>query len=136
MPTLRRILKYTPAVVMGLLVVAWVVSPFVGFALGRNGANRFVLEVSGGDVWFYPWSTNHVIGGTNYMWFTPPHPTYSARFQSPTWFIIGFPLPFLLTLMVPISIGSFTCFRFRLWHYLAYTALVAVELAFYLRWQA
>jgi len=26
-------------------------------------------------------------------------------------------------------------FRFRLWHYLAYTALIAVELAYYLRWQ-
>jgi hypothetical protein len=30
MPTLRRILKYTPAVVMGLLVVAWVVNDFRG----------------------------------------------------------------------------------------------------------
>jgi hypothetical protein len=31
--------------------------------------------------------------------------------------------------------GSRFFSRFRLWHYLAYTALVAVELAYYLRWQ-
>jgi len=33
MPTLRRILKYTPVWVLGLLVVAWVVSLFVTVAI-------------------------------------------------------------------------------------------------------
>jgi hypothetical protein len=36
MPTLRFILKYTPAVVMGLLVVAWVVSVFTNFGMSFN----------------------------------------------------------------------------------------------------
>ena len=44
-------------------------------------------------------------------------------------------MPFLLlmSLVLPLAIGPFIAFRFRLWHYLAYTATVAVELAYYLR---
>ena len=45
------------------------------------------------------------------------------------------PFPLLITAMIPLAIGPFLCFRFRLWQYLAYMALVAVELAYYLRWQ-
>ena len=40
-----------------------------------------------------------------------------------------------VAVMLLLAIGPFLSFRFRLWHYLAYTALVAVELAYYLRWQ-
>ena len=46
-----------------------------------------------------------------------------------------FPIPLLCTLILPLAAGPFLSFRFRLWQYLAYTALVAVELAYYLRWQ-
>jgi len=35
--------------------------------------------------------------------------------------------------LFPLAIGPFV--SYRLWHYLAYTALAAVELAYYLRWQ-
>lgn len=45
------------------------------------------------------------------------------------------PIPALLTVLLPFAIGPFIAFRFRLWHYLVYTTLVAVELAYYLRWQ-
>jgi len=45
------------------------------------------------------------------------------------------PVPFLITILLPLAIGPFISFRFRLWHYLAYTALVAVQLAYYSRWQ-
>jgi len=43
------------------------------------------------------------------------------------------PLFRLLIAVLPVGFKPF--FRFRLWHYLAYTALVAVELAYYSRWQ-
>jgi hypothetical protein len=44
-------------------------------------------------------------------------------------------LPFLLllTLLLPPAVGPFTHFRFPLWSYFAYTALLAAELAYYLR---
>jgi hypothetical protein len=44
------------------------------------------------------------------------------------------PIPWLITAVLPFAVGPFISFRFRLWHYLAYTTLVAVELAYYLRW--
>jgi hypothetical protein len=53
----------------------------------------------------------------------------------PVAFAIAVPLISLMTAILPLALGNFTGFRFRLWHYLAYTALVAVELAYYLRWQ-
>lgn len=43
------------------------------------------------------------------------------------------PIPVLLTLVSPIAVGCLTRFRFPLWSYFAWTALVAAELAYYLR---
>jgi hypothetical protein len=36
---------------------------------------------------------------------------------------------------IPLAIGPFLAFRFRLWHYLVYTTLAGLELAYYLRQQ-
>jgi hypothetical protein len=38
-----------------------------------------------------------------------------------------------MTLLTPFAIGSLTRFRFPLWSYFAWTALVAAELTYYLR---
>ena len=46
---------------------------------------------------------------------------------------IEVPIILLLTAMIPIMYGSFSQFRFRLWHFFAFTAVVAIELAFFLR---
>jgi hypothetical protein len=43
------------------------------------------------------------------------------------------PIPFIFTLIAPLSVSTFTHFRFPLWSYFAWTALVAAELAYYLR---
>jgi len=138
--TLRRILKYTPAVVLGLLVVAWVVSWFRAMAV--------VIPLVG-----TPW-TIHIGCVTSMLFFGLPEKegltaSFSWGYTFPLSletvlgaFISGrreaysaFPIPFLITLLFPLAVGPFLSFRFRLWHYLAYTALVAVELAYYLRWQ-
>jgi hypothetical protein len=57
--------------------------------------------------------------------------------KDPFYSCIQIRLPFACvgTALLPLAIGPFLSFRFRIWHYLAYTALVAVELAYYLRWQ-
>jgi hypothetical protein len=43
------------------------------------------------------------------------------------------PIPVMLTLVIPLSVAPFTRFRFPLWSYFAWTALLAAELAYYLR---
>jgi len=93
MPTLRRILKYTPAVVLGLLVVAWSVGLFYSVLVPVEPTGRLSVETA-------------------------------RSFVSATYKFDG-----------GMAIGPFLSFRFLLWHYLAYRALVAVELAYYLRWQ-
>lgn len=54
---------------------------------------------------------------------------YKNEFGSNWHFEIPFSIP--LTALLPFTVGAFTSFRFRLWHYLAYTALIAAELAYY-----
>jgi hypothetical protein len=43
------------------------------------------------------------------------------------------PIVFAITLLLPFAVAPFTRFRFPLWSYFAWTALVAAELAYYLR---
>ena len=46
--------------------------------------------------------------------------------------VVG-PEPFCNQTAEPLAIGPFNRFRFPLWSWFAFTALVAVELAYYLR---
>jgi hypothetical protein len=48
-------------------------------------------------------------------------------------FLVACPTSLLLTLSLPLGMSHFTHFRFPLWSYFAWTALVAAELAYYLR---
>jgi hypothetical protein len=143
MPTLHRILKYTPAVVLGLLVVAWVVSWFCQFGIIK-GAGRFPRF----QVTFVGGSLHTVIGDTfieprvfliapRYWDFELRNLIGSLRFddRTPVHVAVEIPMGVILTALTPLALSPFLSFRFRLWHYLAYSALVAVELAYYLRWQ-
>jgi hypothetical protein len=141
MPALRRFLKYTPAVVLGLLVVAWVASWFlfwgVGILAGRfsvsavnstvqiicSGAHE--TELTGVIVQRKPirWTARVILGHIDYV------------HRWPGFVSLYLPSPLLIMVFLPFAAGPFVSFRFRLWHYLVYTALVAVELAYYLRWQ-
>jgi hypothetical protein len=142
--TLCRIVKYAPAVVMVLLVVVWLVSAFQTLQVWvdygectymlENGPGHFRLYLSRNgfpsepslDVSLFKnqfFLEESVLGFLG--WGALPHDGYD----------LNLPYALLMTAILPLAIGSITSFRFRLWHYLAYTALVAVELAYYLRWQ-
>jgi hypothetical protein len=133
MSTFRRILKYTPAVVLGLLVVAWVVSWFgIPRVTIEIGGSLYCLELELGSLAARPSDSN-----VGFYW-SP----YGGVFPDPgsAWFSadegeyrLGLPIPLINALALALAIGPFISFRFRLWHYLAYTALVALELAYYLR---
>jgi hypothetical protein len=103
MPTLRRILKYTPATLAVVLLVTWLVNLRIEAQAEAEVGSKHLKR---------------------------PIPLYYSR-----QFGVGVPIIVAVTAMLPLAIGPFLSFRFRLWHYLAYTALVAVELAYYLRWQ-
>jgi len=45
----------------------------------------------------------------------------------------GCPHVILMTAVLPLAIGAISSFRFRLWQYFVYMAIIAAELAFYLR---
>jgi hypothetical protein len=147
MPILRRILKFTPAVVLGLLVMAWVASVFTNFGMSSNLPRSGTLSAGaahstfhliltssrirmslffGGESW-WNMELSSLLGSLAVTW---PRGTIKGAF-----FELQFPAPLLLSLILPIAIAPFISFRFRLRHYLAYTALIAVELAYYLRWQ-
>ena len=153
---LRRILKYTPAAVLGLLVVAWLAG-----LLGRlsvtysrpsgsyvtlesasatlelvhrrsaSGLSGLSLEPSSGVRWkrFERSSGTRPWGGTF-------HANRLADCFGGVSTLVHVPAPVVATALLPLAFGALSSFRFRLWHYLAFTALVAVELAYYLRWQS
>gem|GEM_PF-534857 len=142
---LPRILKYTPAVVLGLLVVMWVMSWFVGIgyatvlrgrlfaggiADGTVGGSTFNLRrmgvQTGWRITKYEGEPSGFLGRLDYHPATRGIPDHKG---------VELPIPLLLSLLLPLAIGPFLSFRFNLWHYVAYTTLVAVELAYYLRWQ-
>jgi len=147
MASLRRILKYTPAVVLGLLVVVWAVSLIVRFgSVKRLFGYQFGWAVGYGTIsggiqaidptfpegWVYypslPLTSIGQVAGILQVYTSLPNDSgwcYSANI----------PIPMLVTVIAPLAIGPLLSFRFRLWHYLAYTVLVAVEFAYYLQWQ-
>jgi len=48
----------------------------------------------------------------------------------------GFVLTFvpMVTLLLPFLVGVGNSFRYSLWHYLAFTAIIALELTFFMWW--
>jgi hypothetical protein len=151
MPTLRRILKYTPVVMMGLLMVLWVVSLTapVGLRIRYPNVGTFRCVASHANVCAtfsdnLSWYGSAGVGVEREPLSLRPYSYCLGSFKYQRLLsadsgldihIVWLPILFSITLILPLAIGPFTRFRFRLWHYLACTALVAVELAYYLRWQ-
>jgi hypothetical protein len=148
------ILKYLPAVLCGLLVAAWVGSWFSGWGFMAN-LPSYLIGSGFCEVAFETSSVNgYALFGPEYEssqdWI-PYSVTYrrasnvndflGSRFYLTRNRVLcpniaiefGFPIPLILTMLLPFSIAPFTRFRFPLWSYFAWTALVAAELAYYLR---
>ena len=141
MPTLRRILKYTPAVVMGPLMVAWIASLLVfascGIAMYGDGeypCQTYACIERGTPTLGYTYNVRP--SWINCAW--RPNFEILRRFEFdmvPRWIEVHIAILPLTPAILTLAIGPSISFCFRLWHYLAYTALVAIELAYYLRWQ-
>ena len=147
MPTRRRILKYTPAVVMALLTAAWVVSCFAMFGCcldvsqrDSRGNQYQQLQVTfhRGSASVGQLASKRQLPPIFFERRTAPSSLADtlgvfAADRPPLFRHALVPIAMLLAGLLPLAVGPFVSFRFRLWHYLAYTALVALELAFYLR---
>jgi hypothetical protein len=135
------ILKYVPAVLCGLLGVGWVVSA-AGGVTARFDPDLDTMLATGlsDDCFWILYRRPHAF----------PFWLNGYSFQKPRklrlecsdkedlkhrrdWFYVSVPIPGILIALSPISIGCLTRFRFPLWSYFAWTALVAAELAYYLR---
>jgi hypothetical protein len=140
---------YLPLLMMGLLVVLWVVSEFLflGIALHAKlpvpGDAQTISWVTYGNVSIshYPAKTAYEVKRFYARPYGRPPQNWSnltGRFifdNRDGYLNIHIPIACLLTGLLPFAFGPFIAYRFRLWHYLGYTALIAVELAYYLRWQ-
>jgi hypothetical protein len=136
---MKAIARNPAAVLILCFSLAWAVSCVVG--------SRFFLPVLGRWIWLdvsRGYVAVTVKEGPGYWGVTydlyPPEimdagfmGTYWVDAKWPTYACI-IPLAWLITLMVPFAVGSAISYRFRIWHYLAFTLLVAVELAYYVYW--
>jgi hypothetical protein len=123
---------------MGLLVVVWVASAVRVWMFHPPANPTLIVALSAGRLCI----SVHPGANSNQDWFSHGQ-FYKLNLRNTLgWIELHFkqvtevfvPIPLLITALLPLAIGPFISFRFRLWHYLAYTALVAVELAYYLRW--
>ena len=133
------ILKFVPAVLCGLLLVAWAVSMDREFgAIWQAGRGH--LGIACDYATLHLWNDTQITLSTRLFSgrHHPDFPSRSARWSGrwsthagPPRSLVCIPLPLLLTLLAPVAAGVFM--RFPLWSYFAWTAIVAAELAYYLR---
>jgi hypothetical protein len=134
-------MKYLPAVLCGLLVVAWVVSHVLRINLAREENARIGVDLRPGrlDLW---WGDCPAFTGVSLESYDEYGRTEAGNllgelsyFCIPErpWEVVYIPIPLLLSLLFPLALGPFVRFRFPLWSYFAWTALLAAELAYYLR---
>jgi hypothetical protein len=137
MPRARAILKYIPALLCGLLVVVWVVNLYGTFGVTLPSSTNERLGASFHFSDFTVWkSTNQ-----KNAWFWSPHNEDQHNEATEKWLgqltweksdsEVSIPIALLITVFLPVALGCL--FRFPLWSYFAWTALVAAELAYYLR---
>jgi hypothetical protein len=138
------IVKYLPAALCALLVMAWVVSCFyeIGAIARLWPQTTTVIGLSTGNLFAKTEDRVWQMRILPVSRPTQPEPfAYLGRFYFARGRLFGTgyltvcccPLLFLSSLLFPLAIAPFTHFRFPLWSYFAWTALVAAELAYYLR---
>ncbi len=124
--------------VVALLVAAWIANLFGQFGIGtRSGKFDYHYTFRSGNLSLSQHDNDRVQG---FFWRTYPPldpeegigdlSSLSARFRfrnlgAEHWFI-QVPIVFLITLLIPLVLGSLSGFRFRLWQFFAYIAIVAV----------
>jgi hypothetical protein len=143
----KRIVACLLLVVVALLVAAWIANFFGQVGIGtRSGKfdRHFAFRSGSFSVSQHG---NWMAQGVFWRVYPTPDPevgiavgdlsSLSARLRFtstvPGHWSIEVPILMIISALVPLVYGLFSSFRFRLWQLLAFTALVALELAFFLR---
>jgi hypothetical protein len=132
------VLKYVPLALVVLLVGLWVLNSFVNVSLNIPLSGDWYCGVS-----VYRGSVGVVCHQFNYFhWLEVGNGFALGEFRYinvcvQTWprYVryaeLMIPISCFITLLLPLAIGPFIRYRFRLWMWLAYTALIAAECAYY-----
>jgi hypothetical protein len=140
----KHILTCLLLVVVALLLVAWIANFFGQVGIGtRSGKFDYHFAFRSGSL-SVSQHGNYMRQGVFWGSYPPPDPedfgdltSLSARLwftnTPPGHWMITVPIAMLITALIPLVYGLFSDFRFRLWQILGFTALVALELAFFLR---
>jgi hypothetical protein len=124
--------KYVPAGLCGLLIVVWIASVPLSFGAGLPGVawgsdlGSLALILGWGR--FASISLRPASSISQESWMGK---LGKFTFGNSLFFYV--PIPLVITLLLPLAIAPRYQFRFPLWSYFAWTALIAAELAFYLR---
>jgi hypothetical protein len=135
----KRIWKCLSLTVVALLIAAWIANFFGQLGIGaRSGPYYYRCAFRSGSLSISKdeYDSSQVLG---IFWRANAKGGFSSLYanlyfgkpRSDLW-QIAVPIILLTTAMIPIVVGTFSRFRFRLWQFFIFTALVAIELALFL----
>jgi hypothetical protein len=137
-----RWLKYVPlAVFIGLMGV-WILSIFCVLGYSTDLSEG---AISRGRIYVHGHSDDHVVPAQGFQWFVRQAGTYPDVLGNFEYsykdhgsvpgiaygYLVSVPLCWFLTALLPLVVGTWTGFRFRLWMYFAWVFLVALQLAYF-----
>ena len=142
----KRIVSCLSLIIVALLVAAWGANFFGQFGLGTRWGRfdqHFTFRSGSLCIAQYGNFMTQGVFWSTYSGWRPPEAVpvdqsslaARLRVRCLDWDDCGIQVPIILlmTPMIPIVYGSFSKFRFRLWHFFAFTAIIAIEFAFFLR---
>lgn len=134
---LKTTLQCMSVGVLAILTAAWVAGFFGELGYGiRRGANVYQFFLVEGSVGVAKGRLTMIHGG---FWIplqeaSPFNASLLYKsFPTINGWNLSLPIALLITAVLPFAYASFYGFRFRLWHYFLFTAIVAVQLTIYLR---
>jgi hypothetical protein len=134
----KHIWKCLSLTVIALLIAVWIGNSFGHLGIGiRSGRFGYGYAFRSGSLHISKTDDFSIAQGI--FWRTNGENGFSSLYahllfgkhRSDLWWI-EVPIILLITAMIPVVVGTFSQFRFRLWQFFAFTALVAIELALFL----
>ena len=141
-------LRDSPLAIMGLLTVGWFFSQFHLFGWQWVGASRRdAVFFRCGSIRLVSTDTMGERSGFHSQSWNASDSEFWGEFEveifawtdSPTYApiqevsVVMIPIPWILTLLLPAAVGPFFRYRFPLWTWFAWVAIIAAETAWYCR---
>ncbi len=136
----KHIWKCLSLSLVAFLIAAWIANFFGQFGIGtRCGQFDYHYTFRSGMLSLSK-HDNGMLQGI--FWGSNSPNGYSSLYAQLAFFNYGtdqwaieVPILLLITALIPVVVGTFTQFRFRLWQFFAFIAILSLELALFLRWR-